>query len=184
MTDFSRDGTLLEIKDPSKETSFLGRSEKLPKETYTDYLKYHEDAIDGFFSQEELPWKRAVQAAVTQTALNKLLEPVAVGTMLLTENNAVALTNASSRRIEVQIIRNPQTKTIEKALVTVSAVTPVALSPEGGNYPMKSDPIGHFTSTMTFSVSPGEGNFPQVSDEPLDKPLYSHKYGSEAPPPE
>ena len=173
--DYSRVGTRLRINDASK-GGFQGRFDFLEGETSRGYLEFHEQGFSRIFSEEELLWKRTVQAAVTQSPLNMLCVPLLNTTLeemaewrpvhFDAEGSELRMWTEASlglRNIDVDVVRNPSSGKIERVLIRVQKTTPVAFRP-GGRTSIPSDTIGYYDSEIGFQLSIDEKEGLRFSD--------------------
>ena len=178
--DYKRSGFLLTIFDPSQ-GRFQGRPAPLTGETSQEYLKFHEDAFDRFFSQDEIFWKRLLQVCVTQTIVNTLAVPLSMCTLEANqiplwkdkdhrvqnrELQVLADVNRTTKSVDVVVNRNASRK-IMSASITVHLDTPVKLFLEGDEY-RPSDTVGYFGSNMKFQLVVDRKGSPKIEDLQCD----------------
>ncbi len=178
--DYKRSGFLLTIFDPSQ-GRFQGRPALLIGETSQEYLKFHEDAFDRFFLQDEIFWKRLLQVCVTQTIVNTLAVPLSMCTLqvnelplwkekdhrvLNRELRVLADVNRAAKSVDVVVNRNASGK-IMSASITVHLDTPVKLFLEDDEH-TPSDTVGYFGSNMKFQLGVGRKKSPKIVDLQCD----------------
>lgn len=173
--DLLREGLLIRIQDPSTNKCFVGRS-KFEGCSPKDYYESQRTGVETMFSPEEASWNLLVQSAANQTVCNALSlylrSLVALNASGALQYNTPAGTvypkcADAFRVIDIRLVRNKESGSIEKAEVTVHIRTIVLIGSEQGIPEEKKIPdriAGEFDSRMTCTLSLGEQNKPAISD--------------------